>query len=182
MDFQPKKSVAGGCVSLVWERNLGALLNSRFGRCFNGSKLLKGAWSAPACVFPHPLAKLLSCPSSGCLLSMTRSALGSDSAAWGGIERRCIWILQDLKSLLSGPFSSKWCGTLLVLSKAILDFMFHSHIHLFIKRVSHCTGPTYFRLNNLITSLQLLQATQSMTFKSNGRMILMAAILGHSTH
>lgn len=55
-------------------------------------------------------------------------------------------------------------------------------IHLFIKRVSHCTGPTYFRLNNLITSLQLLQATQSMTFKSNGRMILMAAILGHSTH
>lgn len=60
--------------------------------------------------------------------------------------------------------------------------MYHFHIHLFIKRVSHCTGPTYLRLNNLITSLQLLQATQSRTFKkSNDRMILMAAILGDLT-
>lgn len=61
-------------------------------------------------------------------------------------------------------------------------YIYHSHIHLFIKIVFHCTGPAYFRLNNLITSLQLLQATQSMTFKkSNDRMIVMAAVLGDST-
>lgn len=60
--------------------------------------------------------------------------------------------------------------------------MYHSHIYLFIKRASHCTGPAYFRVNNLITSLQLLQATQNMTFKqSNDRMILIAVVLGDST-
>ena len=56
------ESIAGGCVSLVWERNPGALLNSRFGEWFNHCKLHE-AWSAPACVFLYPLAKLSSCPS-----------------------------------------------------------------------------------------------------------------------
>lgn len=43
-------------------------------------------------------------------------------------------------------------------------------------------GATYFRLNNLITSLQLSQTSWSMIFKkSNDRVILMAAFLGDST-
>lgn len=82
-----------------------------------------------------------------------------------------------------------WAIYLMVMCNSACTFQGHSAFYVpfpytpfSYKEFFTVAGITYFRFNNLITSLQLSQAIWSMSFKrSNGRIILMAAFLGDST-